>query len=210
MCMHCLEEYKLEELLDQDRCSKCDKKGCVSPWQVSKCPGCNKEYFNKMDELKMQIDNRIKWDLRFLKLAKEISTWSKDPSTQTGAVITDTQKRVISVGYNGLPQGIEDTEERYNNRELKYLIICHCERNAIIFAERNLENCVLYTWPFASCATCASMVIQSGIKRCVAPEVPEHLKERWADNMKISMQLFKEAKIEVTLYKQEDLCALSA
>jgi dCMP deaminase len=43
------------------------------------------------------------WDLRFLTLAKTVSTWSKDPSTKVGAVIVDKNRRVVSLGYNGFP-----------------------------------------------------------------------------------------------------------
>jgi len=139
------------------------------------------------------------WDYRFLMMARHIASWSKDPSTQTGAVIVDHNRRVVSVGYNGLPKGVCDTHERLHNRELKYKIISHCERNAIIFAQKNLSNCTLYTWPFMSCSTCASMVIQSGITRCVAPPIPEYLKGRWEDDMEISKQMFKEAGVELNI-----------
>ena len=61
-----------------------------------------------------------KWDDRFLKLAELVSTWSKDPSSKVGAVIVDDKNRVISLGFNGLPRGVEDTKERLNTRELKY------------------------------------------------------------------------------------------
>lgn len=144
-------------------------------------------------------NKQLKWDLRFLEMAKLVSTWSKDPSTQTGAVIVDKNNRVISVGYNGFAKGTIDSEERYNNRELKYKIIVHCERNAIIFAQKNLEGCTLYTYPFQSCSTCASMVINAGITRCVAPPVPEDKKVRWEEDMKLSSQLFAEAGVKVDL-----------
>jgi dCMP deaminase len=137
-----------------------------------------------------------KWDKRFIELARFISTWSKDPSTQTGAVITDPSRRVISVGYNGLAQGVEDTPERLNNRDIKYKIIVHCERNALLFAGRSVENCTLYTWPFMSCATCAAMVIQAGIKRCVAPFSDN---PRWKDEFELSQQIFREAGVAVEL-----------
>ena len=134
----------------------------------------------------------IKWDQRFLDLAEFISHWSKDPSTKCGAVITDSDHRVISVGYNGLPKGIKDTDERINDRETKYKIIVHCERNAILFAKRDLTGCTLYTFPFMSCSNCAQLVIQSGINRCAAPEVPRDKRDRWADDMALSTSLFKE------------------
>jgi len=48
------------------------------------------------------------WDGRYISLAKEISSWSKDPSTQCGAVIVGDSGQVLSQGYNGFPRGISD------------------------------------------------------------------------------------------------------
>jgi len=139
-----------------------------------------------------------KWDHRFVSLAQFIAKWSKDPSTQTGAVITH-GKRVVSIGFNGLPPGIEDTHERLHNRELKYKIIMHCERNAMLYARESLHGATLYTWPFMSCSTCASMVITAGIKRHVAPAIPADKLERWKEDMDLSMELFGEAGVEVCI-----------
>lgn len=72
----------------------------------------------------------LKWHHRFLSLAKHVAGWSKDPSTKVGCVIAK-DKRIVSVGYNGFPEGIRDTYERLNNRELKYQIVQHAEENAI-------------------------------------------------------------------------------
>ena len=83
-----------------------------------------------------------KWDKRFLDLAKHIATWSKDPSTQVGCVVVGPDREIRSTGFNGLPRGIEDTDERLNNREIKYPMICHAEENAIMHAAR---TCLLYT-----------------------------------------------------------------
>ncbi len=140
--------------------------------------------------------DRQKWDMRFIELAKHIASWSKDPSTQTGAVIVDQRRRIISVGFNGLAQGVEDRPERLNNREIKYKMFVHCERNAIIFAGHPCDGCILYTWPFMSCAACAAMVIQSGIKRVVAPysENP-----RWVEEFKLATEQFNEANVEICL-----------
>ena len=132
-----------------------------------------------------------KWDLRYLEMAKLVSSWSKDPSTQTGAVIVAPDGSVVSVGYNGFARGVEDSEERWNNRELKYAMVVHCERNAMIFAKRDLYGCTLYTWPFMSCSVCAGMVIQAGITRVVAPDNPN---PRWVESFKLSQEQFAEAK----------------
>lgn len=138
-----------------------------------------------------------KWDLRFLELAKFISSWSLDPSTKVGAVITDTENRVVSVGYNGFPKGIKD-DDRLNNREIKYQIVVHGEVNAIMFANKSLENCTLYTYPFEPCPRCAGVIIQSGIKRIVAPF---NTIDRWENDFKLSRQLFSEANIMINYYE---------
>lgn len=138
------------------------------------------------------------WDQRYVDLAEFVAQWSKDPSTKTGAVLTIDNK-VISVGFNGLPRGIADTPERLNNRDLKYKIIVHCERNAVLLAGRSVEGSTLYTWPFPSCSTCSSMMIQAGIIRHVAPRVPEHLVERWGPDCQLAVDLYREAGVEVAL-----------
>jgi dCMP deaminase len=136
-----------------------------------------------------------KWDKRFLELAEHVAEWSRDPSTKVGAVIVDQKKRIVSVGFNGLPQSLRD-DERLNNREFKYGAIVHGEINAILFAERSLTDCTLYTWPWPICLNCAPIVIQSGIKRVVAPSGPP---ERWKASMERARALFEEAGIVVDL-----------
>lgn len=143
------------------------------------------------------MEDITKWDKRFLELAKHISTWSKDPSTQTGAVIVDDQRRIVSVGFNGLAQGVEDLPERLSNRDVKLKMILHSERNAILFATQPLKGCTIYTWPFMSCADCAAMVIQSGIKREVAPYMEHPL--RWKEEFELAAIQFKEAGVELCL-----------
>ncbi len=134
------------------------------------------------------------WDNQFLEMAKSVSLFSKDPSTKVGAVIIDDGRRVISTGYNGFPRGIADTDERLNNRELKYKLVVHGEINAILFANRTVKNCTLYTYPFMCCSSCALLVIQSGIKKVVAPysENP-----RWIESFKLTRELFQEAGVEL-------------
>jgi dCMP deaminase len=136
---------------------------------------------------------KLKWDLRFLELAKFISQWSLDPSTKVGAVIVDKDKRaIVSVGYNGFAKGVIDSDERLNNRDLKYKLVCHGEMNAILFAKRDLTNCTLYTYPFACCSNCASYVIQTGISRVVFPRTSN---ERWLESINLSKKVWDEAGI---------------
>ena len=133
-----------------------------------------------------------KWDERFLDLAKLCGSWSKDPSTQVGAVIVDGNNRIVSIGFNGFPQGVEDSEERLVDRETKYDIIVHAEANALMFANKSVEGCTLYTWPFPPCSRCAGLIIQSGVTRVVSVV---HTGERWKKNFDLARQLFHEAGI---------------
>ncbi len=133
-----------------------------------------------------------KWDKRFLELAKLVGSWSKDPSTQVGAVIVDDDHVVVSLGYNGFPRGVKDSQERLLDREKKYDIIVHAEVNALAFATRPVKGCTLYTWPFEPCSRCAGLIIQSGIKRVVSVIQND---ERWKKNFMLARQLFKESGI---------------
>ena len=139
---------------------------------------------------------RNKWDLRFVELARHISFWSKDPSTQVGAVIVDRRNRVISMGYNGFPRGIKDTPERLNDREVKYSMVVHGEINALLFATQPLEGTTLFLWPFLSCSKCTAIIINAGIKRVVAPL---SFNPRWEKSIELSQALYHEAGVQVVL-----------
>ena len=140
-----------------------------------------------------------KWDKRFYELSKHIAQWSQDPSTQVGAVIVDDNKRIISLGFNGFPQGIKD-DIRLEDREFKLKTIVHAEVNAILFANKDLSGACLYTWPLPPCSNCASIVIQSGIKRIVCPDESLIL-DRWKESINLSLKLFEEAGINVVRIK---------
>jgi len=137
-----------------------------------------------------------KWDLRFLEMARNAATWSKDPSTKVGAIIVDDDKRVISVGYNGFPKGVSD-DERLDDREEKYKMIVHAERNALLFANKDVKNCNIYTYPFMPCSVCAGMIIQAGIKRVVTVK---NNNARWQKDFVVSRQMFKESEIYLIEY----------
>lgn len=136
-----------------------------------------------------------KWDLRFLELAKNISSWSKDPSTKCGAIIVRPDKTVCSVGFNGFPKGTDDNIDLYKNRDIKLSRIIHSEMNAILFACEKLDNYTLYVWPFQPCSRCASHIIQVGIKRVVTINPDEDQKQRWGDSFKESSKLFENSGV---------------
>ena len=122
-----------------------------------------------------------RWDQRFLDLAKQIASWSKDPSRQIGAVIVGHNRQIISQGYNGFPRGIRDDEDRYNDRETKYKYVVHAEANAIYNALANgakLEGSTLYVTGLPVCHECAKAIIQTGIKRVVYDTRPDELLRR--------------------------------
>ena len=140
-----------------------------------------------------------KWDLRFLEMARNAAGWSKDPSTKVGSIIVDDDKRVISVGYNGFPKGVND-DERLDNREEKYKVIVHAERNALLFANKNVEGCHIYTYPFMPCSVCAGMIIQSGIKRVVTVR---NKNSRWQQDFEVSRGLLHESGIVLIEYDRD-------
>lgn len=143
-----------------------------------------------------------KWDIRMLEMAKLVSTWSKDPSTCVGSVIARSDRTIASVGYNGFPRGVEDREDRLNNREIKYAMVVHAEANAIIHARENLDDLfgtTIYTYPLPPCSGCAGLIIQAGIQRVVAHEPSPEQIERWGESLQIAEDMFAEAFVEYEL-----------
>jgi dCMP deaminase len=140
-----------------------------------------------------------------LKMAEFVASASKDPSTQTGAVIVDERRRVVSVGFNGFPPGIADTPERLNDRPTKYKLIVHAERNAVVNSQRSVEGCTLYTWPFSGCTSCVVLMLAAGLKRSVSPVTPDDKLERWEDDLIRARSLWIEAGAVVSLYGPDGL-----
>lgn len=142
---------------------------------------------------------REEWDRRFLSLAREIAGWSKDPRTRCGAVIVDTDRRIVATGYNGFPRGMRDDDRLYADSASKYSRIIHCEMNALLFAadRRALVGATLYTWPMLSCDRCCAHAIQAGIKRLVAPNPDPRNTERWREAMERTRAYCDEAGVQV-------------
>lgn len=148
----------------------------------------------------------ISWDVRFLGLAKLVSTWSKDPSTQCGAVIVRPDKTIASVGFNGFPKGCSDSDELYADRNLKYQRVVHAEVNACLHTRESLEGYTIYTYPACwgpSCANCSAVIIQSGIKRVVHYRDTSEFMDRWKDSCEIGLEMYREAGIEVVSYPEK-------
>ncbi len=144
------------------------------------------------------------WDRFFLDMAKHMSTASKDPSTKVGAVLVEPETNlVLGLGYNGFPRGVVDSEERYNNRELKYDLVVHAETNAVLVAGHKARGSRLYVYPSFMlppiCSRCCGVAIQTGVKEIVGYIVDENkLSERqlrWKDSILLARQMCDEAGI---------------
>lgn len=106
-----------------------------------------------------------KWDTRWLEMATHVSGWSKDPSTQVGAVIVRDGNRMVSLGYNGYPRGVLDS--CYHDKEYKYARVVHAEVNAVLEAKG--EGDTLYC-THVCCNECAKIICQTNIKKVVYDE----------------------------------------
>lgn len=143
------------------------------------------------------------WDFRFLEMAALVASWSKDPSTQVGAVIADEKNRVVSVGYNGFPRGLDDSEGLYYDRLLKYDRILHAEQNAIMFSpRRDLKGCTVYIHPIPPCSRCSLEIIQSGLSRVVSYGLTKD-HDRWKESATAAQSLLLEAGVVVDLVEME-------
>lgn len=112
----------------------------------------------------------IKWDIYFMGIALLSAKRSKDPNTQVGACIVNEDKKIVGVGYNGLPLGCSDEvfpwEREGDFLDTKYPYVCHAELNAILNSIQSLKNCSIYVALFP-CNECAKAIIQSGIKEII-------------------------------------------
>ena len=109
----------------------------------------------------------ISWDEYFMGIAKLSAQRSKDPSTQVGACIVNEYNKIIGIGYNGFPTGINDDDLSWSREgdylNTKYPYVCHAEMNAILNSTLSTKNCSIYVTLFP-CNECTKFLIQSGIK----------------------------------------------
>ena len=124
----------------------------------------------------------INWEEYFMAIAKLSAMRSKDPSTQVGACIVSNDNRILSIGYNGAPNGFCDEDFPWGregeNLDTKYPYVCHAELNAILHYRGNkkdVENACIYVDLFP-CNECAKIIIQSGIKEVI------YLSDKYADS----------------------------
>ena len=158
-----------------------------------------------MDKVK---ENQLKWDKRFMAIAKDVATWSScvRKGRQVGSIITR-NNRILTTGYNGAPAGIESCKERGyclrdklgiesgTRAEMCYAI--HAEQNAVIQAAKmgiSVEGATIYV-THQPCSVCTRILINSGISRIVYDkEYPD----------KFSLDLLKESGIELVHLKSDE------
>lgn len=115
----------------------------------------------------------ISWDEFFMRAAVAASLRSKDPNTQVGACIADTNHRILSVGYNGTPAGLDDDEFPWEATgdplTDKHNYVIHAEANAILNYRGSLKDmagATVYVTLFP-CHECAKTLVQAGIGEVV-------------------------------------------
>lgn len=145
-----------------------------------------------------------KWEVHFLRLAREASLMSKDPSAKVGAVLVR-DRRVVGTGYNGFPPGIADNR-RLHDRDEKLALVVHAEMNAILQAGRTHANgATLFLWGFlgAPCRNCTKHIIAAGIDRVVVSgrQVPD----RWAEDLARAEKTLDEGGVGIRFYSPFEL-----
>ena len=143
----------------------------------------------------------INWDEYFMGVATLSSYRSKDPNTQVGACIVNKDKKIVSLGYNGMPICKNNNDEEYpwsregSPLETKYMYVVHAELNAILNSRSDLRGCTIYVSLFP-CNECCKAIIQSGITEIV------FLSNKYSntDASIASMKMFQNAGISLRQY----------
>ena len=155
-----------------------------------------------MKEVNMQRKDYLSWDEYFMGIAVLSSMRSKDPNTQVGACIVSKNNRILSIGYNGTPNGFEDKffpwAREGENLKTKYPFVCHAEMNAISNFKgdkKDLDGSKLYVTLFP-CNECAKLVVQNGIKEVIY--LSDKYKE--TEGTIASKQMFDICKIKYTQF----------
>lgn len=110
---------------------------------------------------------RIEWEQYFVALSKITAMRSKDPNTKVGAIIVNDRNRILSLGYNGMPNGDDSfpwSREAENEKDKKYPYVIHAEINAVLNASTDLRGTTMYTTLFP-CSNCAKFIVQTGITK---------------------------------------------
>ena len=145
-----------------------------------------------------------KWQNRWLRLAHEVSTWSKD-QTKVGAVIFDQNRNPRGFGYNGIPRGLDDDLPERLAKPLKSWYFEHAERNVIYACSKNgisCDGCTIAVTHFP-CCDCARAIIQSGITQVLVDQAcmdpAGYFFQKWHSQIEESEKMLRETGIAVTV-----------
>lgn len=132
-----------------------------------------------LDDVFVVDGSKLSWDGRFLDLAKEVCSWSKDPISPRGAVIVRDNKTICSLGFNGFPQGVDDTPLMEGNQQAIDYLLVKAEINAMLFSrDPDFKGHVVYCWPNRPSLRTVMHLIQEGLIHIVCPATQtdeEHL-----------------------------------
>lgn len=139
------------------------------------------EWVRKNRIVNKQREDYISWDEYFMAISKLSAMRSKDPNTQVGACIVSEDNRLLSIGYNGAPNGYKDYKFPWDregeNLKTKYPFVVHAERNAILNYRGSRQDFIgarIYVDLFP-CNECAKEIIQAGISEVI------YLSDKYAD-----------------------------
>ncbi len=142
----------------------------------------------------------INWQDYFMGIAKLSAMRSKDPSTQVGACIVDENNKIVSMGYNGMPYGTDDSTAKWGKsgdwEDTKYPYVCHAELNAILNSPRSVANCRIFV-THHPCNECAKAIVQSGIKEVIYQDA------RLGKISDVARIIFDNAGVVVTAYQTQ-------
>ncbi|ESO93851.1 hypothetical protein LOTGIDRAFT_209389 [Lottia gigantea] len=152
--------------------------------------------------LNKKREDYLEWPDYFMAVAFLSAQRSKDPRTQVGACIVNSEKKIVGIGYNGMPNGCHDDEMPWGRvsddiLDSKKLFVCHAELNAVLNKNSaDVKNCTIYVALFP-CNECAKIVIQSGIKEVI------YYSDKYKDvaEFKASKIMFDKAGIIYRQYK---------
>ena len=126
---------------------------------------------------------------------------SKDPSTSVGACIVSEDNKILSVGYNGMPNGCSDDEYPWeregSNLDTKYFFVCHAELNAILnYTGSQMKGARIYTTLFP-CNECTKAIIQKGIREII------YMSDKYADTDSViaSKRMLDSTGVKYRLYQ---------
>lgn len=117
-------------------------------------------------------EDYLEWPEYFMAVAFLSAQRSKDPSSQVGACIVNSENKIVGIGYNGMPNGCSDdvlpwTRTAAHRLDTKYPYVCHAELNAIMNKNSaDVKGCSMYVALFP-CNECAKLIIQAGIKEII-------------------------------------------